>query len=554
MTRFRYKYCVKLKKLLAVSLAGIMLAACPFSRAALAAESETAEGAGEEVTEDQQTGSVGQPDPPPAVPDPAPSQPDPAPAPDPAPDPSPAENGGEENQNPSEGTGQGTDISGEGTGTVGETGDTSSEGTGTADTEGLALTEEPESTGKTEKTENTDERVEDEHELEAVELATGSNEDLLAGLTITSLPAVTLDYRFYHVDCDYSMARFKIYVREDQNDSARIVGTIPFGGLLYVLEDLGDWIYVESGDVRGFARSGAVYDTKQTARMLEEAEKQIGITENILSPLALLEQIREAYVPEFGSLCLPPEENRALTFTKATGRTKAKKVYAFAAEELQILEGTDGGARAVGSLVKDGMCCILSREEDGYVFVESGDVRGFVKESSLVTGREASKKAKEGGEFTEAVKLVDPLDNKVLFHTILSVKNGDRSSGTRQTLIDLARKCLGHAYIWGGIDPFGNGADCSGFVQTLYRCIGIQLPRVAQDQAFYSGGIKIPVSDAAPGDLIFFARNGYIYHVAMCYDNNEGAPTTIEALGRSYGICYYHTAGRDTIWALRILE
>ena len=567
MTSFRYAHRIKLKKLLAASLAGIMLAAGPVSSAVFAAESETA---GEESSAPSESAEApSQPQPqqpaPPAQQETLPANPEPAPAQTETPpvqDPASTEPAGDESQTAADIQEPGTDIpvepekpSEEG----GEDAESGSEvpGTEMPGADGDSLTEEPtdptepEDTGDTEKK---DERVEDEHELEEADLATGRNEDLFVGMTITSLPSVRVDYRFYHVDCEYSMARFRVYVREDQSDSARIVGTIPYGGLMYVLEDLGDWAYVESGDVRGFARSEAIYDREQTARMLEEAEKQISSADDVLSPLSLLEQIRQAFVPETGSVCIPPEENKALTFTKATGRAVAEKEYAFAKEALSILEGTGGEARPVGSLEKDGVCYILTREDEGYVFVESGDVRGFVRGSSLITGSEAVKMAEETDVPAEAEKLVDPLDNKALFHTILSVKNGDKSSGKRQTLIELARKCLGHAYIWGGIDPFGRGADCSGFVQTLYKCLGISLPRVAQAQAYYSGGIKIPVSDAAPGDLIFFARNGYIYHVAMCYDNNGGAPTTIEALGRNYGICYYHTAGRDTIWALRILE
>lgn len=563
MIRFRYIHRVKFKKLLAGGLACVLLAMGPGAAAALAGETVSAEaegGSGEQTdpapSQPAQDPAPSQPAP--SQPDPAPSQPDPAPAQDPSPsqgetpsgqDPAPAEPAGEEGQT---GTGEGTQPEGtpaDPADPVGQGGETAP---GTGEEPAAETPAEQEEPAKTEEKKN--ERVEDEHELEQADLATGRNEDLFAGMTITSLPVVTVDYRFYHVDCDYSMARFRIYVREDQDDSARVVGTIPVGGLMYVLEDLGDWSYVESGDVRGFARTSSIYNREQTSKKLEEAEKQVGSAEQVLSPLALLVQIREAYVPEFGSLCIPPEENNALTFTKATGRSVAEKEYAFAREELQIREGMGSDKEAVGKLAGGGVCYILTREEDGYVFVESGDVRGFVKEEALITGSEAVKKAVEGGDFQKAEKLMDPLDNKALFHTILSVKNGDKSSGKRQTLIELARQCLGHAYIWGGIDPFGYGADCSGFVQTLYKCLGIQLPRVAQDQAYYSGGIKIPVSDAAPGDLIFFARNGYIYHVAMCYDNNNGAPTTIEALGRNYGICYYHSAGRDTIWALRILE
>ena len=61
--------------------------------------------------------------------------------------------------------------------------------------------------------------------------------------------------------------------------------------------------------------------------------------------------------------------------------------------------------------------------------------------------------------------------------------------------------------MWGGTS-LTNGADCSGFVQQIYKAYGYDLPRVAEDQSQY--GTKIPVEDAQPGDLIC-----YDGHVAM---------------------------------------
>ena len=68
--------------------------------------------------------------------------------------------------------------------------------------------------------------------------------------------------------------------------------------------------------------------------------------------------------------------------------TVAKK-YAFAKEELSIVEEMKDGAKEVGKLSKDGVCYILQEENDGWLFVESGDVRGFVKTEQVILGDEA---------------------------------------------------------------------------------------------------------------------------------------------------------------------
>jgi len=65
-----------------------------------------------------------------------------------------------------------------------------------------------------------------------------------------------------------------------------------------------------------------------------------------------------------------------------------------------------------------------------------------------------------------------------------------------------ARRYLGVPYAWGGTDP-AKGLDCSGLVQRVYKDLGIDLPRVSQDQA--RAGKAVPsLAQARPGDLIAF--------------------------------------------------
>ena len=75
-----------------------------------------------------------------------------------------------------------------------------------------------------------------------------------------------------------------------------------------------------------------------------------------------------------------------------------------------------------------------------------------------------------------------------------------------------AESQIGVPYVWGGASP-GYGFDCSGLTMWAWGQAGVSLPHSAEDQ--YLSVEHIPFSDLQPGDLIFFAYGGYVYHVVM---------------------------------------
>lgn len=85
-------------------------------------------------------------------------------------------------------------------------------------------------------------------------------------------------------------------------------------------------------------------------------------------------------------------------------------------------------------------------------------------------------------------------------------------------------------YVWGGTS-LTSGADCSGFVQAVFKQFGIYLPRTSQEQA--RCGTAVSYSEARPGDLIFYYTSSSMSgsHIGIYIGNGK----YVNAAGKKWG-------------------
>ena len=242
------------------------------------------------------------------------------------------------------------------------------------------------------------------------------------------------------------------------------------------------------------------------------------------------------------------------------GFRQIPKKYALAAGKagtvINLYEGKGTGTRVVGTMTAGSLCFIIDDENEDWIFVESGDVRGFVRKGDITSGQDVNRIVKSAGEdrMKLAVLKVNALDNAAYRYSLYTTKpvvnligGLDTASADRQSIVSYAMQFLGNPYVWGG-ESLTNGTDCSGFTMQIYRHFGIELPRCSYEQA--EVGVKIPVSEAEPGDLIFYARDGAVYHVLMSIGNGMA----INASSSTTGIIISKVNTDKACWAVRILN
>ena len=334
-------------------------------------------------------------------------------------------------------------------------------------------------------------------------------------------------------------------------EKVRTVGTLSQDGLLYILKEENGWLYVESGNVRGFVKASEVYTGDAAQEILDvyqtKAQKK--------AEKAGMEYTCIEGTAKTAEATVDAKENQAYTYLRATvNPTVAEKDYALVNDQigtgiLNIKEENNPDARTVGTLKQGQLCYILADKDADWVYIESGDVRGFVEKKYLDNSDETKQQITTTGEeqYKTAEETVKPEENVALYYTLASVKEGTPSGEIRESILQFASQFIGNPYVWGGTS-LTDGADCSGFVQQIYKQYGYDLPRVAEDQS--QCGTKIPVEDAQPGDLIFYAKEGHIYHVVMY----AGDGKTIEAASTKLGIIESKVNTKNAVWATRIIN
>ena len=267
-------------------------------------------------------------------------------------------------------------------------------------------------------------------------------------------------------------------------------------------------------------------------------------------------------------------------------------------DHLNIRKEPEESAELVGKMTKHAACEILD-VSGNWAHIKSGKVDGFCNTEFLYTGDKAREVAEEEITLVATIKTTTlfvrenpsteaaivtmvPIDEEYVVTegnmdsewlkieidedqgyvsaeyvtlaeqlekamNLTELKYGEGISDVRVSLVNYAKQFIGNRYVWGGTS-LTKGADCSGYVQSIFRKYGVYLPRTSAAQS--TVGRKISPGDAQPGDLFFYARRGRIGHVGIYI----GGGQIVNAHSRRTGIRIDNAYYRKPAAVRRVLD
>ncbi|NGO10522.1 C40 family peptidase [Streptomyces sp. HC44] len=119
------------------------------------------------------------------------------------------------------------------------------------------------------------------------------------------------------------------------------------------------------------------------------------------------------------------------------------------------------------------------------------------------------------------------------------------ASGSVGTVINFLKAQVGDAYVLGATGP--NAWDCSSLVQAAFKQVGVDLPRVSQDQS--TVGTDVPLSDIQVGDILYWGGKGSAYHTGVYI----GGGQYLDAANPGKGVVIQDLSGYPADGAVRVL-
>lgn len=310
-------------------------------------------------------------------------------------------------------------------------------------------------------------------------------------------------------------------IREEASEEAEVVGKFYTGNVGTIVEKGDEWSLVASGNAYGYVNNDYLLFGSDAKEYIEnncdQVAKVAAETVNIRA-----EQSTDSEVvtlsDEGDSLTVLGEDNgwvKVAVTDDAVGYVSSDYVCVdYIYETAVTIEEEEAAAEAEAERLAEEQA--EASQEQAYEepaqtqetsYEEPAQTQETVYEEPVYEAPAEEKKAEEPKQETSVSE-----DNTVV-------------SGTGADIADYAVQFVGNPYVYGGTS-LTNGADCSGFVQSVYKHFGYSLSRTSQSQA--GDGTAVSTDSLQPGDLLFYHGFG---HVAIYIGGGQVVHASTAATG-----------------------
>ena len=326
-----------------------------------------------------------------------------------------------------------------------------------------------------------------------------------------------------------------VNIRKKPSTDSEVVGKLYKGGAATILKTEGDWVKVKSGSVTG-------YITKQYLAIGEAAEK-------------VAEKYGQVYMTvDTQTLRLREKKNTNSRILTLLAKEEKYEVISYDDEWVKVQLDNDTTGYVSKEYVKvdvefDHAISIQEEREaaERKAAEEAAAREAAAREAAQTSSRRAASSSSSSVKQSTGKKNTTNKANSSSKNT--SSKQQSTTTSTSKSgsaVASYATRFVGNPYRWGGTS-LTNGADCSGFTQSVYKHFGISLPRTSSAQSGY--GKKVSASELQAGDLIFYGNGGSVNHVAIYI----GGGKIVHASTRKTGIKISNYNYRSPICIRRVL-
>ena len=264
-----------------------------------------------------------------------------------------------------------------------------------------------------------------------------------------------------------------VNVRSDASEEAEVVGKLYDKSVGTYLSEKDGWYEINSGNVTGYVKAEYCVTGKDAIELAKEVGTRIAtVTTTTL-------KVREEASTESTVLGLVPIE-----------------------EELSVVEEQDGWVKVD---IEEGYGWVSM----DYVSLRTDFVKAESKEEEEARlAKEAEERRKAQAAASANSKKPESGGNKN-YNSASSYIPAGGGSASGNAVAQFALQFKGNPYVWGGTS-LTNGADCSGFVMSVYKNFGVNLPHSSTADRSVGSAVG-SLAEAQPGDLICYSGHVGLY-------------------------------------------